>query len=113
MRLAIFSDIHANWEALEKAVAHARDVKVDAYAVLGDTVGYGANPNECFDWARKHAAIYVTGNHEKALVDPRVRESFTEWAYEAIVWTDGVISPDLKKEMAALPYLKIENGLTF
>ena len=113
MRFAVFSDIHSNLEALETAVAYTQKQGLESTVVLGDTVGYGANPNECFEWALRHAAVYVVGNHEKAVVDPKVREWFNGAAREAIVWTEKIMSQDLKKEIPALPFLKIEKGQTF
>ncbi len=43
MRLALLSDIHANLEAMQACLAHARSRGVDAHAMLGDFVGYGAD----------------------------------------------------------------------
>ena len=40
-RIALFSDIHANYHALQAALTLMRDVKVDDLWVLGDTLGYG------------------------------------------------------------------------
>jgi predicted phosphodiesterase len=113
MRYAILSDIHSNWEALETAVSYAQGQKIDSWVVLGDTVGYGANPNECFEWAIQNAAIYVTGNHERAVIDPRLREWFNEWAREAIEWTDKVMDPKLKEKIKPLPYVQMREGFTF
>jgi diadenosine tetraphosphatase ApaH/serine/threonine PP2A family protein phosphatase len=113
MRYALLSDIHSNLEALETAVGHAENQHIDSWVVLGDTVGYGANPNECFEWVLQHADIYIVGNHEKAVVEPRFREWFNEWAREAIVWTDEVMTEKSKKEILSLPYLRIEKGMTF
>src|SRR5438477_118459 len=47
MRFAIFSDIHANLEALEAVLADARENKCTDFVCLGDVVGYNANPHEC------------------------------------------------------------------
>lgn len=113
MPFAVFSDIHANWEALETALAYVRDKKIDRFVVLGDTVGYGANPNECFEWAIGHAGIYVVGNHEKAVTDAGLRDWFNAAAREAILWTEKVMPEDLKKKIAGLPYLKIDKAFTF
>ena len=46
MRLALLSDIHANAQALQACLAHAREQAVTAHAFLGDLVGYGADPLE-------------------------------------------------------------------
>ena len=50
MRILILSDIHSNLEALDAclAAAPAHDLVVN----LGDTVGYGGNPNEVIARAR-------------------------------------------------------------
>ncbi len=112
MRYAVLSDIHSNWEALEKAVSYAETQNVEACLVLGDTVGYGANPNECFEWAVGHAAVYVTGNHEKAVVDLGLRDWFNEAAREAIEWTAEVMKPELKEKISSLPLVRIEKGFT-
>ncbi len=113
MRYAILSDVHANLEALETAVDHAKKQKIDSWVVLGDTVGYGANPNECFEWAIRNAQVYVVGNHEKAVIDPALREWFNPEARQAIIWTDGKMSETFKKEIAGLTYLRVENKITF
>src|SRR5688500_2913045 len=47
MRLGIFSDVHANLEALRAVLSAFQQTQIDRYICLGDTVGYGANPNEC------------------------------------------------------------------
>ena len=39
MRLGIFSDIHANYEALSAVMEAYRDEKIDVFYCLGDTVG--------------------------------------------------------------------------
>ncbi len=88
MRLAILADIHGNLEALERLDSHLSGQKTDAIYFLGDAIGYGANPNECFEWVNDRARCFVMGNHEKAILDQAFRQHFTEWAYEAIVWTD-------------------------
>jgi predicted phosphodiesterase len=113
MRYALLSDIHSNLEALETAVEHAKSQKIDSWVVLGDTVGYGANPNECFEWALRNASIYIVGNHEKAVTDLEMREWFSGTAREAIVWTARVMSPKLKKEIDGLAYLRLEKNMTF
>ena len=55
MRLGIFSDVHANIEALSAVMEAYRQETVDEYYCLGDVVGYGASPNECADIIRQKA----------------------------------------------------------
>ena len=113
MRFAVLSDIHGNLEALETAVSFAKGRGIDRWMVLGDTVGYGAEPNACFEWVLQNASLCLMGNHEKAVVDHALRDWFNEWAREAIVWTAGIMDPALKKAIPDLPYVKIENDFTF
>jgi predicted phosphodiesterase len=59
MRLAIFSDVHANLEALSAVVEAYRNERIDHFYCLGDVVGYGANPNECANIVREVAEITI------------------------------------------------------
>jgi len=43
MRIALFADIHANVQALDACIEHARAQGADRLAFLGDFVGYGAD----------------------------------------------------------------------
>ncbi|MBI3312971.1 MAG: metallophosphoesterase family protein [Candidatus Omnitrophica bacterium] len=113
MLLAIFSDIHANLEALETAVSYTERHEIKKWVVLGDTLGYGADPNLCFEWVLQHASIIVTGNHERAIVDPGVRQWFNHDAREAILWTENIIDPAFKKAILDFPYMKIEGDMVF
>lgn len=107
MRHAILSDIHANWEALQTAAGYLQKQKIDDTCILGDTIDYGANPNECFDWMLKHARVTLLGNHEKAVVDPGILEGFSEDAQAAAIWTAGVLKPEYRKKIHDLSYLHI------
>jgi predicted phosphodiesterase len=64
MRALVISDIHANFPALEAALAAAP--QYDALWNLGDIVGYGPNPNEVVDLAKMLGGIVVRGNHDRA-----------------------------------------------
>ena len=107
MRHAILSDIHANWEALTAAAEFLRKKKIDDYCVLGDTLDYGANPNECFDWMLRHARVTILGNHEQAVVHPQILEEFSDDAQAAAVWTAGVLKPEYPEKIRGLRYLHL------
>lgn len=66
MRILIFSDLHANWEALAALMA-AVPHRPDAVLFLGDAVGYGPDPKLCVEWLRGHITAGVRGNHDHAL----------------------------------------------
>jgi predicted phosphodiesterase len=64
MRIALFSDIHANLPALE---AFFRDVdhrKPDALYCLGDLVGYNSWPNEVINAIRGRNIPTIAGNYD-------------------------------------------------
>ncbi len=67
MRIALVSDIHGNGEALR---AVARDMEAfapDEIWNLGDTVGYGPEPEFCLEWTRTHCRWVLLGNHDAAV----------------------------------------------
>ncbi|MDP6779895.1 MAG: metallophosphoesterase family protein, partial [Candidatus Latescibacteria bacterium] len=59
MRLAVFSDVHGNLEALQAVLASCRDAGADRLLCLGDLVGYGADPNACVDEVRRAANLVL------------------------------------------------------
>jgi predicted phosphodiesterase len=107
MKHAVLSDIHSNWEALERVLDYLKKEKVDEYWVLGDTVGYGANPNECFEWAWQNAKVVLMGNHEQAVIDKNLRDWFNRDARTAVEWTAEVLKPEHKKKIRELRYVQI------
>jgi len=67
MRVAIFSDIHSNQEALQAFLDHSLTRNIDRYMCLGDVVGYGANPNRCISMLRTLPhCLFILGNHDAA-----------------------------------------------
>ena len=112
MRYAILSDIHSNWEALERSLDYLAKEKIDEVWVLGDSVGYGANPNECFGWVLEKTRVALLGNHEQAVVDPGLRDWFTGDARRAIEWTAGVLKPEHQQRIKSLNFLHVASPLT-
>jgi diadenosine tetraphosphatase ApaH/serine/threonine PP2A family protein phosphatase len=101
VRILLLSDIHSNLEALEACLgaAPAHDLVVN----LGDTVGYGANPNEVIARARSLGRIFVRGNHDKAVSGLMDLEDFNPMAGIATLWTRGQLSPDNLEWLRSLP----------
>jgi predicted phosphodiesterase len=72
--IALLSDIHANLEALEACLSHARDRGAERYAFLGDFVGYGADAAGVVATVERFArdgAIVLKGNHDRPSKRPR------------------------------------------
>ncbi len=110
MRYVIFSDVHANLEALERVLAHAARAQPDAYVCLGDVVGYGPNPNECVARVRDLGAGTVAGNHDRAAVGAVDLGRFSPVARAAIEWTQGALDPAARAWLAALPLRRDVGG---
>ena len=64
MRLAIFSDVHANLPALGAVLADITATGVDERYVLGDLVGYAPWPNEVLERLASERIRIVMGNYD-------------------------------------------------
>jgi diadenosine tetraphosphatase ApaH/serine/threonine PP2A family protein phosphatase len=102
MRYLIVSDVHANLEALEATLSAAGEV--DRVLVLGDLVGYGADPNAVIDRIRGLArATIIRGNHDKVGAGIENVDSFNHLARYAIAWTASALTPENREWLAAVP----------
>jgi predicted phosphodiesterase len=102
LRLAIISDIHSNLEALKSAFEVIDREGVDEIVCLGDTVGYGANPNECLSLVRERCSTILLGNHDAAAIDLSVATQFTMNAQLSAMWTFGVLFEEHKTFLRGL-----------
>ena len=104
MRYLVISDIHANLEAYETVMAEAAPLGFERVLVLGDLVGYGADPNAICERIRAlqpHALI--RGNHDKVGSGIESPEGFNAVARNAIKWTYETLSKENRAWLAALP----------
>jgi len=93
----VFSDIHANLEALERVLEEIETLHPDIVVSLGDVVGYGANPCECVDLVQEYASVRIGGNHDLASVGITDSNVFNPIAKRSIVWTSNVLRPKHKQ----------------
>lgn len=111
MKLAIFTDLHANKEATEAVWAHAQDQGIDQVILLGDYVDYGADPAWVVDFCRdlvKQGALAVRGNHDDAL-SPETTSNMADHVLPTLQWTESQLSEDQLQWLQALP-LTAEQG---
>jgi diadenosine tetraphosphatase ApaH/serine/threonine PP2A family protein phosphatase len=104
MRIGVFSDVHANIEALEAVLAAYRDLGVDRYVCLGDIVGYGANPNECCALVREVAEATLLGNHDAAVAGRMDYAYYYDAARHALTWHAEILHPENMEWLRQLPY---------
>jgi diadenosine tetraphosphatase ApaH/serine/threonine PP2A family protein phosphatase len=104
MRYLVVSDIHANIEAFTAVLDAAPRDTWDAFVVLGDLVGYGAEPNAVIDKVRELAPVAVIrGNHDKAACGLDDGSNFNQIARYAAAWTGDTLTPDNREYLRVLP----------
>ena len=92
MKLALLSDLHANERALLACLEHAKTQGADQWAILGDLVGYGPEPEAVVAHCQRLAADGATvlrGNHEALAITPpakpeRQGEFTARWTHERL-----------------------------
>jgi diadenosine tetraphosphatase ApaH/serine/threonine PP2A family protein phosphatase len=106
MKVLIISDIHANLAALEAVIQDAGNC--DATWCLGDTVGYGPDPNECIATIRSLPnLVCLLGNHDAAVIEEIEISSFNIEARISVGWTQSVLKEESREFLKSLP-AKIE-----
>jgi predicted phosphodiesterase len=109
MRYLIISDIHANIEALDAVLAAAPATEWEQVLVLGDLVGYGADPNAVIERVRAlHPTAVIRGNHDKAASGLDDASDFNPAARAAALWTLETLTPDHRtylRDLAAGPLI--------
>lgn len=115
MKYALIADIHSNLEALEAVLAHAGAQGVERVVLLGDLVGYGADPVAVVERCQaltEQGAVAVLGNHDAA-VSGRDPASMNDEAQIAVEWTRAQLRPQHLEWLAALPHIVRDNDMTW
>jgi diadenosine tetraphosphatase ApaH/serine/threonine PP2A family protein phosphatase len=102
MRYLIFSDLHANLDAFEAVLGAAP--AADRILILGDIVGYGAEPNAVIDRVRAlEPALIIRGNHDKVASGLEMPDSFNPAALQSAAWTFDKLTGDNRAWLYAIP----------
>src|SRR5258708_8981811 len=103
MRYLILSDIHANIDAFDAVLDHASG-RWDRALVLGDLVGYGAEPNAVVDRVKAlQPEAVIRGNHDKAACGTDDGSQSNHVARLAALWTGEQPAPCTHAYLRALP----------
>src|SRR5919112_218264 len=109
MRVAVISDVHANYHALEAVLGEIDAAQVDAVWCLGDTVGYGPRPNDCCEAVERRADRCLVGNHDLVVLGELTVSDFTEDAAAAALWTSQVLTQTSRTFLEGLkPLAEVE-----
>jgi len=113
MRIGIFSDTHSNLPALEAVQKAYASESVDRYICLGDTVGYGARPQECSEIVRGMAAMTILGNHDAAVSGRMDYSYYYEAARHALDLHANWLTEENTEWLRSLPYEHREQDISF
>jgi putative phosphoesterase len=116
MKIALFSDIHANLPALEAFFADVATRNTDAIYCLGDLVGYNVWPNEVIDEIRKRGIPTIAGNYDFGIGR---HSDDCGCAYKtdeekalgkvSITYTNGVVKDEQRAYLRTLPaHIRLE-----
>jgi predicted phosphodiesterase len=116
MKIALFSDIHANLPALESFFKDVEARKPDAIYCLGDLVGYNIWPNEVINEVRRRGIPTIAGNYDFGI--GRMSDD-CGCAYKtddekangavSISFTNEIVKPDERAYLRTLPaHIKVE-----
>ncbi len=101
MRIIIISDVHSNLVALEAVLDALPDH--DELWCLGDTIGYGPDPNPCIAMVRNRARYALTGNHDLACLGEISLADFNMLARTANQWNREQLRPEFQAYLRTLP----------
>jgi diadenosine tetraphosphatase ApaH/serine/threonine PP2A family protein phosphatase len=113
MATAYLADIHANREAFEAVLRHARAAGATRFVLLGDYVGYGPDPSWCADQVQtmvEDGAVAIRGNHDQALL-PGGETGMSALARAAIEWTRQRLDSAQTRFLATLPMRHVEDNM--
>ena len=71
VRIAVLSDVHANLQALEKVIQDAEERGVDVFINAGDSIGFGAYPNEVVELLSEKNALSILGNYDLEVLESK------------------------------------------
>jgi diadenosine tetraphosphatase ApaH/serine/threonine PP2A family protein phosphatase len=115
LKIAVITDIHGNREALEAVLLHAQGQHVDNWALLGDFVGYGADPGWVVDRIeelQRLGAWVVGGNHDSAVSKASLNTMHAD-ARRVVEWTREQLSPAQTAWLSQLPLTAQHDDVLF
>lgn len=115
MRIGLLADIHGNREAFDAALSAVKREGVDRIALMGDLVGYGADPGYVVDRAAElvgQGALCLLGNHDAAAIEGN-GAGMNDYARAAIEWTAAQLDSAQKAFLAGLPLAHREGDRLF
>ncbi len=102
-KIAIFSDIHGNLQALETIINDIKNNNFDEIICLGDIVAIGPNPKECLDIILNNDIKMVLGNHEMYITrGTHFEKKLTTSEIEHHLWVKTSLTQSQKEKLEKL-----------
>lgn len=90
-RIALLSDVHGNMEAFSAVLKDIEEQGIATIINLGDTIGYGPDPESCVDLAGEKCTFNLCGNHDYAVLHEA--EGFNPVARAAVDYVRSIMKP--------------------
>lgn len=110
--MALFSDVHANLEALQSVLSDARRQGCDHFACLGDIVGYAADPAACLEIVRDLKCPVVQGNFDESAAGCDSLEDWNPVARRSQLWTRRQLSEEQRQWLRNLKLVQRMSDFT-
>lgn len=110
MKIAVFSDVHANLPALQAVIADIQKQQPDEIYCLGDLVNFAPWPNEVIKLIRDQNIPTLCGNHDLAIGLGHNEFPFSwhspeehQAGLKAIEYTNAILTDENRNYLQALP----------
>jgi diadenosine tetraphosphatase ApaH/serine/threonine PP2A family protein phosphatase len=113
MRIAVLSDIHGNMDAFLKVLEDLDRSNTDAVFCLGDSIGYGSEPEQVIRTLHRRGIPSALGNHELAARDPSFLGWFNPPARQSLLQSFPLLSEGSLALIKALPRHLSAHGCRF
>lgn len=110
MKLAVISDVHGNFRALEAVLSDAKALSVDHILFLGDLIFMGLDPQPCFDLLMANKPLVTIKGNTDAIIEgikastPKDEEEKL-WR-KFVRYTDIRLKPESKAVIKAWPIVQ-------
>lgn len=106
MKIAFLADLHANLEATEACLAKARALGAERFVLLGDYIGYNADPLAVLRLVMRlveEGAVAIRGNHDHAALSADGGAGMNEAARAGLAYSQAQLGEAERAFLARLP----------
>lgn len=111
-KIAVFSDIHGNLEALEAILNDINNDTFDEVIYLGDIINIGPNSKECLEKILNSNVKFILGNHDLYYLNGFDKFEIEENKLNHYKWINKTLPTKLREKLKDLPiyyYLTRDN----